>query len=120
MSTSTKIAGLIAAIGALAAISVAVAQGVPPDARITNPAIAAGQQTSMHTPMGETGVYSLAPDTIRLATIVREEEVAAVNVEPAPIAVAPEAPVVETTTMGAAPAPEPIAKPKLARRTDRN
>ena len=118
MSISTKIAGLIAAIGALAAMNVAVAQGVPPDARITNPPIAAGQQTSMHTPMGETGVYSRGPD-MRIATIVREEEVAAVYVAPAPVALA-EPVVVETTTMGAAPAPEPIAKPKLARRADRN
>ena len=56
MSTATKFMGLLAGVSAVAVIGVAVAQGVPPDDRIPNHPIAAGQQSSQHTAMGETGV----------------------------------------------------------------
>ncbi|MBC5767393.1 proteophosphoglycan ppg4 [Ramlibacter albus] len=52
---STKfIKGALAA--ALAAVfGVALAQGNPPNANVTNPAVGAGQQSSQATPMGTTG-----------------------------------------------------------------
>ena len=43
MSATTKIVGLIAGLSAVAAIGVAVAQGVPPNPYIANPALGAGQ-----------------------------------------------------------------------------
>jgi hypothetical protein len=124
MSATTKVVGLIAGLSAVAAIGVAVAQGVPPNPYIANPALGAGQQSTHMTSMGETGVPGLT-DTIRTATIVQTQEVA---VLPAPVMAAPEpapAPVVaaqvETApaaTMGAA--PEPAPAPVRIARSDRN
>lgn len=117
MSAFTKCAGLLAGLSTVAVFGVAVAQSEPPNPLITNHPIAAGQQSTHMTPMGETGV--LAPlDEIRTATITREPEVAQVAPAPEPVAAAPApapepvaaAPAPEpapTSTMGAAPAPEP-------------
>lgn len=125
MSATTKIAGLVAGLSAVAAIGVAVAQGVPPNPYLVNPALGAGQQSTHMTSMGETGVPGMT-DPVQTATIVRQEEVAVVA--PAPVAVAPQpapAPVIaaqiETppaATMGAAPEPEPA--PMRVARADRN
>ena len=129
MSATTKVVGLIAGLSAVAAIGVAVAQGVPPNPYIVNPALGAGQQSTHMTSMGETGVPGLT-DTIRTATIVRTPEVAVVRapvVVAAPVMPAP-APVVAAqveaapaATMGAAPepAPAPVRIARVARR-DRN
>lgn len=129
MSATTKVVGLIAGLSAVAAIGVAVAQGVPPNPYIANPALGAGQQSTHMTSMGETGVPGLT-DTIRTATIVRTQEVAVVRapvVVAAPVMPAP-APVVAAqveaapaATMGAAPeaAPAPVRIARVARR-DRN
>lgn len=129
MSATTKVVGLIAGLSAVAAIGVAVAQGVPPNPYIANPALGAGQQSTHMTSMGETGVPGLT-DTIRTATIVRTQEVAVVRapvVVAAPVMPAP-APVVAAqveaapaATMGAAPeaAPAPVRMARVARR-DRN
>ncbi|WP_298925140.1 hypothetical protein [uncultured Ramlibacter sp.] len=113
MSTSSKIMGLLAGVSAVAVIGVAVAQGVEPDARITNPAIGAGQQSSQDTAMGETGVPSWEK-LIPTAAVVTEPVVAAV--EPAPVAAA-EPP--QQATMGAAPA-EPVVVAEAPARADRN
>ena len=127
MSATTKIVGLVAGLSAVAVIGVAVAQGVPPNPYIANPALGAGQQSTHMTSMGETGVPGLT-DNVRTAVITRQPEVAVS--QPAPVAVAPapvRAPVVaaqtETApaaTMGAAPAPEPAAAPMRVARRDRN
>jgi hypothetical protein len=124
MSATTKVVGLIAGLSAVAAIGVAVAQGVPPNPYIANPALGAGQQSTHMTAMGETGVPGLT-DSVRTATIVRTQEVAAA---PEPVMAAPEpapAPVVAaqvetapTATMGAA--PEPAPAPVRIARSDRN
>ena len=124
MSATTKVVGLIAGLSAVAAIGVAVAQGVPPNPYIVNPALGAGQQSSHMTSMGETGVPGLT-DPIRTAVITRTQEVA---VAPAPVIAQPApapAPVVtaqvETApaaTMGAA--PEPTPAPQRVARADRN
>lgn len=127
MSATTKVVGLIAGLSAVAAIGVAVAQGVPPNPYIANPALGAGQQSTHMTSMGETGVPGFT-DPVRTATIVRTEEVA---VMPAPVIVAEPAPApapviaaqVETApaaTMGAAPQPEPAPAPVRIARQDRN
>lgn len=124
MSATTKVVGLIAGLSAVAVIGVAVAQGVPPNPYIANPALGAGQQSTHMTSMGETGVPGLT-DTYRTATIERTQEVA---VAPAPVMAAQQpapAPVVaqqvETApaqTMGAA--PQPDAAPQRIARADRN
>lgn len=127
MSATTKVAGLIAGLSAVAAIGVAIAQGVPPNPYIANPALGAGQQSSHLTSMGETGVPGLT-DPIRTATIVRQPAVAVAA--PAPVVVAADpipapAPMIvaqqtaPTATMGAAPQPEPAPAPVRMRR-DRN
>jgi hypothetical protein len=127
MSATTKVVGLIAGLSAVAVIGVAVAQGVPPNPYIANPALGAGQQSTHMTSMGETGVPGFG-DTVRTATIVRQQEVA---VAPAPIVVAQPAPapapVVMTQaepapqvqTMGAAPQEPAPMKMHRARRHDR-
>lgn len=114
MAVMKKIAGLIAGASAVAVIGVAMAQGVPPNPFISNPALGAGQQSSHLTSMGETGVPGLI-DQVQTAQIVTEERVAVIE-QPAVIAQAP-APVVEQQSMGAAPAPE--AAPLVAK-ADRN
>jgi hypothetical protein len=123
MSATTKVVGLIAGLSAVAAIGVAVAQGVPPNPYIVNPALGAGQQSSHMTSMGETGVPGLI-DPVRTAVIVREAEVAVapapVIAEPAPMPAPVVAQQVETApaaTMGAAPEPAPVER---VARADRN
>jgi hypothetical protein len=123
MSALTKCAGLLAGLSTVAVIGVAVAQSEPPNPLITNHPIAAGQQSTHMTPMGETGVLA-HPGEMRTATIVKEPEVATVAPAPEPVAAAPVAPAPEpvaaapapepTTTMGAAPA-EPEAPIRVAR-----
>jgi len=126
MAVLKKIAGLLAGMSTVAVIGVAVAQGVPPNPFITNPALGAGQQSTHLTSMGETGVPGMI-DQMRTAEITPMREVAAA---PAP-APAPEpmartetpapAPVQETQAMGAAPAPAPEAPaPQVVARADRN
>lgn len=128
MSAITKVAGLVAGLSAVVAIGVAVAQGVPPNPYVSNPALGAGQQSSHLTSMGETGVPGLT-DTVRTATIVRTQEVAVVQPPvivaqpapapaPAPMVVAKAEPAPAVATMGAAPQRAP-ARVRAARR-DRN
>ena len=130
MSAATKFVGLVAGLSAVGAIGVAIAQGVPPNPYIANPALGAGQQSTHMTSMGETGVPGLT-DTVQTATIVRQQEVAVAApapVAPAPVAAAPTpAPVVAaqtetapTATMGAAPTPEAAPAPVRVARRDRN
>ena len=129
MSAITKVAGLVAGLSAVVAIGVAVAQGVPPNPYIANPALGAGQQSSHLTSMGETGVPGLT-DTVRTATIVRTQEVAVVQrpviiaqpapaPAPAPMVVAKVETAPAVTTMGAAPERAPARRVRAARR-DRN
>jgi hypothetical protein len=127
MSATTKLVGLVAGLSAVAAIGVAVAQGVPPNPFIANPALGAGQQSTHLTSMGETGVPGLT-DPVRTATIVRQQEVAVVPAAPVVVAQPAPAPapvVIAQTeaapaaTMGAAPA-EPTPAPVRAARRDRN
>jgi hypothetical protein len=103
-----KIAGLIAGASAVAVIGVAMAQGVPPNPFLSNPALGAGQQSTHLTSMGETGVPGLI-DQVQTAQTVVEERTAIVET-PAPV-VAEAPPVVEQQAMGAAPeAPQMVAK----------
>lgn len=120
MSAFSKCAGLVAGLSAVAVISVAVAQSEPPNPLISNHPIAAGQQSTHLTPMGETGV--LAPlGELRTATITREPEVAVVAPEPAPVALPAPAPVAAapapepTTTVAMGAAPEPAPAPRVDR-----
>ena len=115
MAVLKKIAGLVAGVSAVAVIGVAVAQGVPPNPFVSNPALGAGQQSSHLTPMGETGVPALI-DQVQTAQITTVQEVAVV--EPAPVVAQAPAPVIveERQQMGAAPAP---AEPMPAPRADR-
>jgi hypothetical protein len=115
MAVLKKIAGLVAGASAVAMIGVAVAQGVPPNPFVSNPALGAGQQSSHLTSMGETGVPGLI-DQVQTAQVTTVQEVAQVE-QPAPVAQAPI--VEERQQMGAAPAPmEPAPAP--APRVDRN
>ncbi|MBC7468748.1 MAG: hypothetical protein H7322_05430 [Ramlibacter sp.] len=125
MSATTKIVGLVAGLSTVAAIGVAIAQGVPPNPYIANPALGAGQQSTHMTSMGETGVPGLT-DTVRTATIVRQEEVAVAPAPmvapapaPAPMAAAQVEPI-PAATMGAAPQAEPAPAPMRIARNDRN
>ena len=115
MAVLKKITGLVAGVSAVAVIGVAVAQGVPPNPFVSNPALGAGQQSTHLTSMGETGVPGLI-DQVQTAQIVTVQEVARVE-EPAPIVAQAPAPVIEQQQMGAAPAPEPapVMKPKRDR-----
>ncbi|HEY8047813.1 MAG TPA: hypothetical protein VIE63_01475 [Ramlibacter sp.] len=84
MSAFKKVAGLVIGVSAVGAIGVALAQGVPPNPNISNPALGAGEQTASHTPIGETGVLAWAPAPVeQTATITREDEQAAVASPPA-------------------------------------
>ncbi|HVE53832.1 MAG TPA: hypothetical protein VNB23_10675 [Ramlibacter sp.] len=103
MAVLKKIAGLVAGASAVAVIGVAVAQGVPPNPFVSNPALAAGQQSSHLTSMGETGVPALI-DQVQTAQITTVQEVAVVE-QPAVVAQAPAPIVEERQQMGAAPAP---------------
>jgi hypothetical protein len=117
MAVLKKIAGLVAGASAVAVIGVAVAQGVPPNPFVSNPALGAGQQSSHLTSMGETGVPGLI-DQVQTAQVTTVREVAVVE-QPAVVAEAP-APIQEQQSMGAAPAPveqapAPVMKPKADR-----
>ncbi len=116
MAVLKKIAGLAAGVSAVAVIGVALAQGVPPNPFISNPALGAGQQSTHLTSMGETGVPGLI-DQVQTAQVTTVREVAQ-----AP-AVVEQPPVVEQRQeMGAAPAPvEEAPKPvHRMRKHDRN
>lgn len=105
MSAFKKIAGVVAGASAVAVLGVAVAQGVPPNPFISNPALGAGQQSTHLTSMGETGVPGII-DQVQTAQIQTVQEVPVAQVEPAP---APEPAPQETQSMGAAPAePAPV------------
>lgn len=120
MAVLKKIAGLAAGVSAIAVIGVAVAQGVPPNPFVSNPALGAGQQSTHLTSMGETGVPGLI-DQVQTATIVTPPAVAVVE-QPAVVAQAP-APVIveERQSMGAAPAPvEEAPAPVMRPKHDRN
>jgi hypothetical protein len=114
MAVLKKIAGLAAGVSAVAVIGVAVAQGVPPNPFVANPALGAGQQSSHLTSMGETGVPGFV-DQVQTAQITTVREVARVEEPAAVVAQAPApapAPVVEQQQMGAAPVqaePAPMA-----------
>ena len=131
MAVLKKIAGLAAGLSAVAVIGVAVAQGVPPNPFVSNPALGAGQQSTHLTSMGETGVPALI-DQVQTAQVITVREVArveapapapAVVIAPAPAVVIAQAPapapvVVEQQQMGAAPAPAEPAP--MAPKADRN
>jgi hypothetical protein len=119
MAVLKKVAGLIAGVSAVAVIGVAVAQGVPPNPFVTNPALGAGQQSAHMTPMGETGVPGMI-DQVQTAQVTTVREVARIE-QPAIVAQAPAPVVVEQQQMGAAPAapmeqaPAPVLRPKADR-----
>lgn len=120
MAVLKKIAGLVAGVSAVAVIGVAVAQGIPPNPFVSNPALGAGQQSSHLTSMGETGVPGLI-DQVQTAQITTVREVARVE-EPAPVVAQAPAPVIqEQQQMGAAPAPveEAPAPAVMPRKADR-
>jgi len=133
MSAASKFMGLVAGASAVAVIGVAVAQGVEPNPDLPNHPIAAGQQSSHETPMGETGVLAWEAQLPRAAVVATPAPTPApVAAAPAPEAPAPvaaaqpaaePAPAAATTTMGAAPAPERqpevMAQARVAR-ADRN
>jgi hypothetical protein len=114
MAVLKKIAGLIAGASAVAVIGVAMAQGIPPNPFVSNPALGAGQQSSHLTSMGETGVPGLI-DQVQTAQVTTVREVAVVEQPP----VVAQAPIVEQQQMGAAPAPMEPA-PVMAPKRDRN
>lgn len=106
MAVLKKIAGLAIGVSAVAAIGIAVAQGVPPNPFVSNPALGAGQQSTHLTSMGETGVPGMI-DQVQTAQVTTVREVAQ-----APVVQQQPAPVVEERReerqeMGAAPAEQP-------------
>lgn len=109
MSLNRKLMGVLAGACAVAVIGVAVAQGVMPDADIANPALGAGQQSSLGTSMGETGVpeWEKQVQTAAMPATVAQEPTPA----PEPVAQAP-APAPEPVAQAPAPtpAPEPVAQ----------
>ena len=108
MSAAKKIAGLVAGVTAVAVIGVAVAQGVPPDPRISNPALGAGEQTVQGTLIGETGQLAEYPMvTQQTALLSKEAEPAAVASETQPAEPVAQAPSSDTTVAQATPAPAP-------------
>ena len=115
MAVLKKIAGLVAGVSAVAVVGVALAQGVPPNPFVINPALGAGQQSTHLTSMGETGVPGII-DQVQTAQIQTVQEVPVAQVQPAPEP-AP-APAQEAQSMGAAPAPEPAPAPIA--KADRN
>ena len=120
MAGLKKIAGLVAGVSAVAVVGLALAQGIPPNPFVSNPALGAGQQSSHLTSMGETGVPGLI-DQVQTAQVTTVREVARVE-EPAPIVAQAPAPVIqEQQQMGAAPAPieQPAPAPVIRRKADR-
>ncbi|NML48557.1 hypothetical protein HHL11_32735 [Ramlibacter sp. G-1-2-2] len=87
-----------------------MAQGVPPNPFIANPALGAGQQSTHLTSMGETGVPGIVDQVQTAQTTVVEERTAVVE-QPAPVAQ-----VTEQQSMGAAPEPAP----QVIAKADRN
>jgi hypothetical protein len=119
MAVLKKITGLVAGVSAVAAIGVAVAQGVPPNPFVVNHALGAGQQSTHLTSMGETGVPGLI-DQVQTAQITTVQEVAQVE-QPAVVAQAPAPEPAPVQQMGAAPAPaEPAPAPVMRPKADRN
>jgi hypothetical protein len=119
MAVLKKIAGIVAGASAVAVIGVAVAQGVPPNPFVTNPALGAGQQSTHLTSMGETGVPGLI-DQVQTAQITTVQPVAVVE-QPPVVAQAPAPIIEERQSMGAAPAPvEQAPAPVMRRKHDRN
>jgi hypothetical protein len=118
MAVLKKIAGLVAGASAVALLGVALAQGVPPNPFVTNPALGAGQQSTHLTSMGETGVPGLI-DQVQTAQVTTVREVAQVQ-EPAPIVAEAPAPAPQQE-MGAPPAPveQPAPAPVIRRKHDR-
>jgi hypothetical protein len=109
MSAFKKIAGLVAGASAVGVIGVAVAQGVPPNPHITNPALGAGTQTVLGTPIGETGVLAESEVVVQqTAVITPQAEQATVASQPAqdtqPVASAPSS---DTSVQPVAQAPRP-------------
>lgn len=128
MSAFKKAVGLAAGVAAVTAIGVAVAQGVPPNPAVTNPALGAGEQTVHITPIGETGVLAWEGGVGQnVAVLTKQNEQAAVASQPQaeqqPVAQAP-APAADTNVaqantsppasneLGAGPAPSQPLKPK--------
>lgn len=112
MAVMKKIAGLVAGASAVAVMGIAVAQGVPPNPFVADPAMGAGQQSTHLTSMGETGVPGFV-DQVQTAQVVTVEEVAVV---PAP------APAQEAQQMGAAPEAVVIVEepaPQMVAKADR-
>ena len=101
MAVLKKIAGLVAGASAVAVMGFAVAQGVPPNPFVSNPALGAGQQSVHLTSMGETGVPGIV-DQVQSAQVTTVQETAQA---PAPAAPVAQARVEERQEMGAAPAP---------------
>ncbi len=118
MAVLKKVAGLVAGVAAVAAFGVAVAQGVPPNPFLSNPALGAGQQSTHLTSMGETGVPGII-DQVQTAQVTTVEQTAQVVEQPAPVAEAP-APVQEQQTMGAAPAEAAAEPAPMVAKADRN
>lgn len=119
MAVLKKIAGLVAGASAVALVGVALAQGVPPNPFVSNPALGAGQQSVHLTSMGETGVPGMI-DQVQAAQVTTVQETAQVQ-QPAQVAEVAPAPVQEQQQMGAAPAPVEQPAPVIHRRkADRN
>jgi hypothetical protein len=116
MAVLKKIAGVVVGASAVAVIGFAVAQGVPPNPFISNPALGAGQQSTHLTSMGETGVPGII-DQVQSAQVTTVQETAQVE-QPAQVAQAPVTE--ERQEMGAAPAPEQPAPAPMPRKHDRN
>lgn len=114
MAAMKKIAGLIVGISTVAAVGVAIAQGVPPNPFVTNHALGAGQQNAHLAPMGETGTPWPSTE-VRTAAIAQPAPVAVVE-QQQQVAQAP-----APQEMGAAPAPvqEEPAPVRPAPRHDR-
>jgi len=130
MSAFKKFAGLVAGVSAVGAIGVAVAQGVPPNPAISNPALGAGQQSSQHTLIGETGVLPESNLYVQqTATLTKEADQAPVaSAQPSSadtsqqVAQAPSQPdnsASNTQSLGAGPAPSDDTGAQKAPRHDR-
>ncbi|MEJ7931345.1 hypothetical protein WG922_15325 [Ramlibacter sp. AN1015] len=138
MSKTTKLLGMILGISAATTMGVAMAQSVPPDADVANPAIGAGQQSVHGTPMGETGVSEVTEPRVLLVPLAAVVEPTATmgaaaeqppvvvvqpepqRTEPAPVIVQAE-PTRQPEPVAQAPAmPEPDMRQQPRMRADRN
>lgn len=128
MSKVSKIMGLVAGLSTVAVLGVAVAQGVPPNPYVANPALGAGQKRTLMTSMVERGVPEtferrpqaawIAPSAPLAAAPIAAPAERIAEVQPAPMPAARQ----ETYSMGAAPAmaePEPPPARMPAPRRDR-